>query len=78
MGNKFQLDFDQNTPIFIQENTFENVICEVSSIFVSASMCEPAQLQSQCMTTVPWMARVGFQDIDCGQNIFFELFVSCI
>ena len=32
MGNKLQWNFNRNSNIFIQENTFENVICEMASI----------------------------------------------
>ena len=38
--NKLQWNSDRNSNIFIQENTFENVICEMASII------------SQCVNTV--------------------------
>ena len=33
MRNKLQWNFNNNSHIFIQENAFENVICEMASIF---------------------------------------------
>ena len=39
-GNKFQWNFNQNTNIFIEENDFESVVCQLSgSHFVSLLMC---------------------------------------
>ena len=32
LGNKFQWNFNRNSNIFIQENAFENVVCEMASI----------------------------------------------
>ena len=34
LGNKFQWNFNQNWNIFIEENTFENVVCEM--LFISS------------------------------------------
>ena len=39
LGNKLQWSFNRNLNIFIQENAFENVVCEIMAIFVSTSMC---------------------------------------
>ena len=39
LGNKLQWNFNRNSNIFIEENTFENVVCEMASLFISASMC---------------------------------------
>ena len=36
--NKFQWNFYRNSNIFIEENTFENVVCEMSAI-LSRSHC---------------------------------------
>ena len=33
LGNKFQLNFNPNSYIFIQENAFENVICKIVAIW---------------------------------------------
>ena len=30
--NKLQLNFDKNSNIFVQENAFESVVCEVAAI----------------------------------------------
>ena len=32
LGNKFQLNFDRNSNIFIQEKAIENVVCEMAYI----------------------------------------------
>ena len=32
LGNKLQWNFNRNSNIFIQENAFENVVCEIASI----------------------------------------------
>ena len=32
LGNKLQWNFNRNSNIFIQENAFENVVCEMASI----------------------------------------------
>ena len=32
LGNKFQWNLNKNTPIFIQENGFEQVICKMTAI----------------------------------------------
>ena len=31
-GNKFQWNFIENSKLFIQENAFENVVCEMAAI----------------------------------------------
>ena len=38
LRNKLQLNLKHNSYIFIQENAFENVVCEMAPTFVSASM----------------------------------------
>ena len=38
-GNKLQWNINGNSYSFIQENAFENVVCEMTAIFFSASMC---------------------------------------
>ena len=38
VGNKFPWNFIKNSNIFISQNAFENVNCEMASLFVSASM----------------------------------------
>ena len=30
--NKFQWNFDQNPKFFVQENSFENVVCEMATV----------------------------------------------
>ena len=37
--NKLQWNFNQNSSIFIHENAFQSVVCEMAAIFVPASMC---------------------------------------
>ena len=34
LENKLQWNFNRNSNIFIQENAFENVVCEMASIFL--------------------------------------------
>ena len=41
LGNKLQWNFNHNSNIFIQENAFENVVCEMASILS----------QPQCVNT---------------------------
>ena len=38
LRNKLQLDFDQNSYIFIQENAFENVVCETAAILLGLNV----------------------------------------
>ena len=38
LGNKFQWNFNRYSTIFIQENTFENVVCQNGSHFVQGEM----------------------------------------
>ena len=32
-GNNYQLNYNQNTAIFVQENAFENIVCKIPAIF---------------------------------------------
>ena len=36
---KIQINLNQNTTIVMQENDFQNVICNMAAIFVEASLC---------------------------------------
>ena len=42
LRNKFQWNFNRNSNICIEENTFENVVCEMSAIF-SRPQCVKAE-----------------------------------
>ena len=46
LRNKLQWNFNQNSNIFIQENAFENVICEMTSI-LSRSQCVNRKRENQ-------------------------------
>ena len=43
LWNKFQWNFNRNSNIFIQENAFENIVCEMSAI-LSRPQCVKALL----------------------------------
>ena len=43
-GNKLQWNFNRNSNIFIQENAFENVVCEMASICLRLNVLAPPWL----------------------------------
>ena len=43
LGNKLQWDFNRNSNIFIEENTFENVVCEMLFISSRPQCVKPCQ-----------------------------------
>ena len=49
-GNKLQWNFSQNSNIFIQENTFENVVCEMASICLGLNKlsCPQSMVSTSC------------------------------
>ena len=49
-----QWNFNWNFNIFIQENAFENVICEKVAFFVLAPMSQPQKRIPQNMHTDDW------------------------
>ena len=38
LRNKFQWNLKRNSGIFIQENAFENVVCEMASLFLGLNV----------------------------------------
>ena len=36
--NKFQWNFNQNTKLFIDENIYENIVCEMAAILSRGEM----------------------------------------
>ena len=46
IGNKLQWDFNRNSNIFIQENAFENVVCEMASICLGLNVLRPSDLHN--------------------------------
>ena len=47
LGNKLQWNFNRNSSIFIEENTFENVVCEM--LYISS--------RPQCVNSCCWEIR---------------------
>ena len=39
LGDKLRWNVKRTSNIFIKENAFENVVCEMATIFMSASIC---------------------------------------
>ena len=48
LGNKLQWNFNRNSNIFIEENTFENVVCEMASLLS----------RPQCVNVEPWLRAI--------------------
>ena len=54
LGNKLQWNFNRNSNIFIQENAFESVICEMASILYQPQCAEPSLDTGSAMLTIFW------------------------
>ena len=55
LRNKFQWNFNRNPYIFIQENAFENVVCEMAAILSRPQCAGPIYLQDpKCGHYHPW------------------------
>ena len=69
LGNKFQWNFNRNSNIFIEENTFENVVCE--TLFISSRpqcdnltwLCSTFCLFKVVTDIGSWMATYNFPHI---------------
>ena len=74
LGNKLQWNFNRNSNIFIEENTLENVVCEM--LFISS--------RPQCFK--PYMPQSGFHGLvllfqvaqPCGGSIFQNIIPSTV
>ena len=55
LGNKLQWNSDRNSNIFIQENTFESVVCEMAAI-LSRPQC--FNVTSPCPLATSFLARL--------------------
>ena len=51
LGNKFQWNFNRNSNIFIQENAFQNVVCDMTSI-LSRPQCDNIVSRRQHMESL--------------------------
>ena len=62
--NKLQLNFNRNSNIFIQENAFENVVCEMAAILfwpqcVNINTIDDDGCQSTCVREKLWFRNWG-------------------
>ena len=63
LGNKLQWNFNQNSNIFIQENAFENGVCEMASICLGLN--ELSNVYTACMVTAFRLLN-GLREWWCG------------
>ena len=62
LRNKIHWNFNRSSSIFIQENVFKNVVCEMAAIL----------FRPQCVTTV----RPEEDGQDCATDIFGHIFLN--
>ena len=58
LGNKLQLNLKRNLYIFVQENAFENVVCDMAAILSQPQCVNPLELRpeySKSTRSIPWL-----------------------
>ena len=63
LGNKLQWNFNRNSNIFIKENTFENVVCEMASICLNVLRQYMQACLSMVVILVTLFSKIVFLNI---------------